>query len=264
MVENENAVLEVKNLSINFGGLKAVENVSFNLKKGQIVGLIGPNGAGKTTIFNLLTGVYAPTDGSILLNNDSIVDKKTYQINQAGVARTFQNIRLFKSMTVLENVKTAMNSKMKYPVISGVLRTPGWRNEEELATQRAINLLRVLDLDGYAHAKAGSLPYGQQRKLEIVRALATRPRVLLLDEPAAGMNPTETRELLEAIQVIRELFSLSILLIEHDMTFVMEICEYIFVLDYGRIIASGVAETVRNDPRVIAAYLGGGDTDGDA
>ena len=250
-------VLEVKDLAIRFGGLQAVEGVNFYIKKGQIVGLIGPNGAGKTTIFNLLTGVYTPTGGDILLDDKSILGKKTYQINQSGIARTFQNIRLFKDMSVLDNVKTAMNNQMRYPVISGVFRMGGYHREEREISKRAHALLEVLDLDAHAYSLAKNLPYGQQRKLEIARALATNPRVLLLDEPAAGMNPTETQELLASIQRIREKFDLSILLIEHDMNFVMEICEYIFVLDYGRIIASGEADEIRHDPKVIAAYLGG-------
>lgn len=250
-------VLQVEDLSVYFGGLQAVEGVSFYIKEGQIVGLIGPNGAGKTTIFNLLTGVYVPTKGDIYLDKKSILRKKTYQRNQLGLARTFQNIRLFKDMSVIENVKTAMNNQMNYSVVSGVFRGPGYRAQERKTSRRAHELLQVMGLDDKAHDMARNLPYGQQRKLEIARALASNPRVLLLDEPAAGMNPTETQDLLATIQMVREKFDLSVLLIEHDMNFVMGICEYIFVLDYGRIIARGEPDEVRTNEQVIAAYLGG-------
>ncbi|HIU32157.1 MAG TPA: ABC transporter ATP-binding protein [Candidatus Caccousia avistercoris] len=250
-------VLETENLGITFGGLRAVENVHFALEKEQIMGLIGPNGAGKTTVFNLLTGVYTPTEGQIKLDGKSIVGKKTYQITKAGIARTFQNIRLFKDMTVLDNVKVAMNYGMKYSFLSGIFSLPGYWREEAQVEQRALELLSVFHLEGNAGDLARNLPYGQQRKLEIARALAARPKVLLLDEPAAGMNPTETMELMNTIQRIREQFQVAVLLIEHDMSFVMGICEHIVVLDYGKIIASGSPEVVRNDPKVIAAYLGG-------
>lgn len=250
-------VLRVEDLSLNFGGLRAVDRVNFHIKERQIVGLIGPNGAGKTSIFNLLTGVYAPTDGDILLDEKSILRHKPYQINQMGIARTFQNIRLFKDMTVIDNVKTAMGKLMNYSLVSGVFRGVGYQKQERAVSQKAHDLLKMMDLDDKAHDLARNLPYGQQRKLEILRALASGPRVLLLDEPAAGMNPTETQELLSTIQMIQKEFDLSVLLIEHDMNFVMGICEYIFVLDYGRIIAAGEPETVRHDPHVIAAYLGG-------
>ncbi|MGD9559619.1 MAG: ABC transporter ATP-binding protein [Oscillospiraceae bacterium] len=250
-------VLQAEDLSVYFGGLHAVEAVSFYIKQGQIVGLIGPNGAGKTTIFNLLTGVYAPTRGDIYLENKSILRKKTYQRSQMGLARTFQNIRLFKDMSVIDNVKTAMNGRLRYSMFSGVFRGPGYRKAERAVSRSAHELLNVMGLDAHAHDYARNLPYGQQRKLEIARAIATQPKVLLLDEPAAGMNPTETQELLATIQMIRDRFELSVLLIEHDMNFVMDICEYIFVLDYGRIIAAGEPDEIRANPQVIAAYLGG-------
>ena len=251
------AVLETKNLGIAFGGLRALEDVQISIGEREIVGLIGPNGAGKTTMFNLLTDVYVPTEGSIELEGKSIVGKKTYQSTQNGISRTFQNIRLFKDVSVIDNVKIAMNFQMKYSVLSGIFRTPAYRREEKEVEARALELLKVFHLDGKADDMAKNLPYGQQRKLEIARALATNPKVLLLDEPAAGMNPTETRELMETIQLIRDRFEISILLIEHDMSFVMGICEHIFVLDYGKIIAEGSAEEIRNNPKVIAAYLGG-------
>ena len=251
------SVLETKNLGISFGGLQALEDVHFSIEEGEIIGLIGPNGAGKTTVFNLLTNVYVPTAGVIELEGSSIIGKKTYQITQNGIARTFQNIRLFKDASVINNVKIAMNSQMKYSVMAGIFRLPSYRREEKAVSKRAHELLQVFNLDKYAHDYARNLPYGQQRKLEIARALATNPKVLLLDEPAAGMNPTETKELMETISLIRDKFKISILLIEHDMNFVMGICEHIVVLDYGRIIAEGTAAEVRRNPKVIAAYLGG-------
>jgi branched-chain amino acid transport system ATP-binding protein len=250
-------VLETKNLGIAFGGLQALEDVHFSINEGEIIGLIGPNGAGKTTVFNLLTDVYTPTQGVIELEGVSIVGKKTYQITQNGIARTFQNIRLFKDATVINNVKIAMDSQMKYSVLAGIFRLPSYRKEEKAISKRAHELLQVFNLDAFAHDDAKNLPYGQQRKLEIARALATDPKVLLLDEPAAGMNPTETKELMETILLIRDKFKISILLIEHDMNFVMGLCEHIVVLDYGKVIAEGTAEEVRRNPKVIAAYLGG-------
>lgn len=251
------AVLEVNKLGITFGGLRALEDVHFKVEEGSIVGLIGPNGAGKTTVFNLLTGVYTPTEGTINLNGKSILKKKTYQIARSGIARTFQNIRLFKDMTVIDNVKTAMNNHMKYSALSGIFRLPSYRKEEEQVTARAMELLNVFGLADQANDRARNLPYGKQRELEIARAMAVEPKVLLLDEPAAGMNPTETQSLLEAVRLIREKFKISILLIEHDMNFVMGLCEHIIVLDYGKIIAEGSADEIRKNPKVISAYLGG-------
>lgn len=251
------SVLETRNLGISFGGLQALQDVHFSINKGEIIGLIGPNGAGKTTVFNLLTDVYIPSEGVIELDGENIVGKKTYQITQNGIARTFQNIRLFKDVSVIDNVKIAMNSQMKYSVLSGIFRLPSYRREEKEISNRAHELLQVFRLDEKAHDLAKNLPYGQQRKLEIARALATNPKVLLLDEPAAGMNPTETMELMETIMLIRERFKVAVLLIEHDMNFVMGICEHIVVLDYGKVIAEGTAEEIRSNPKVIAAYLGG-------
>lgn len=251
------AVLEAENLSIVFGGLHAVDDVHFSLEKEQIMGLIGPNGAGKTTVFNLLTGVYTPTTGQIKLEGQSILGKKTHQITRMGIARTFQNIRLFKDMTVLDNVRAAMNQKMKYSAVAGILSLPSYWREEAEVEEKAMELLSVFHLEDHASDRAKNLPYGQQRKLEIARALAAEPKVLLLDEPAAGMNPTETAELMETIELIRSRFHIAILLIEHDMSFVMGICEHLVVLDYGRIIASGSPEEIRSNPKVIAAYLGG-------
>ena len=251
------AVLEAKNLGIAFGGLRALQDVQFSIGEKEIIGLIGPNGAGKTTVFNLLTDVYVPTEGTITLENQNIVGKKTYQITQGGISRTFQNIRLFKDISVIDNVKIAMNFQMKYSGLSGIFRLPAYRREEERVDKRAHELLQVFNLDEKAEDLAKNLPYGQQRKLEIARALATNPKVLLLDEPAAGMNPTETKELMETIRLIRDRFGIAILLIEHDMNFVMGICERIYVLDYGKVIAEGNPEEIRNNPRVITAYLGG-------
>ncbi len=251
------ALLEVKNLGIAFGGLRALKDVQITIENGEIVGLIGPNGAGKTTVFNLLTDVYLPTEGTIELEGSSIVGKKTYEITQHGIARTFQNIRLFKYLSVIDNVKIAMNSQMHYSALAAILRLPSYWKEEQRVEEKARELLRVFDLEQYADTRASNLPYGQQRKLEIARALATDPKVLLLDEPAGGMNPTQTKELMETIKLIRDRFQISILLIEHDMSFVMGICERLVVLDYGMIIAAGKPEEVRSDPKVIAAYLGG-------
>ncbi|MDE6357003.1 MAG: ABC transporter ATP-binding protein [Eubacteriales bacterium] len=250
------SLLEAKNLGITFGGLKAVSGVDFDIKAGELVGLIGPNGAGKTTFFNLLTGVYKPTEGDITFDGKSIVGNNPYQINNLGIARTFQNIRLFKDLSVLDNVKIAYNSNMKYNAFEGIFRLPRYFKEEKQANEKAMELLKIFSLDSVYNEKSSNLSYGKQRKLEIARALASNPKLLLLDEPAAGMNPSETTELMETIAIIREKFNISILLIEHDMGLVMGICERLFVLEYGMLIASGLPEEVINNPRVVAAYLG--------
>ncbi len=249
-------LLEVKDLGISFGGLAALQHFDLVMEKGELVGLIGPNGAGKTTVFNLLTGVYLPTEGFINLQGRTLIGKKPDKIVQAGIARTFQNIRLFKDISVLDNVKIAFNHQMHYGVLSSLLRTPAYWHEEAAIDKKARELLAVFDMDTMAHEKAANLPYGKQRKLEIARALAANPKILLLDEPAAGMNPTETQELMETIMLIRNKFKVSVLLIEHDMQLVMGICERLVVLDYGMIIANGTPEEVKNDKRVITAYLG--------
>lgn len=250
------ALLEVKNLGISFGGLRAVDNFNVNIEQGQLYGLIGPNGAGKTTIFNLLTGVYKPTDGSILLDGQNMIGKGPEQINKSGIARTFQNIRLFKNLTVLDNVKIGLHNQVKYSIIDGIFRLPGYFRDEKNMDEKALELLKVFDLDAEANILASNLPYGKQRKLEITRALATNPKLLLLDEPAAGMNPNETVELMNTIRFIRDKFKISILLIEHDMKLVTGICEKITVLNFGTELASGTPDIVLNDPKVITAYLG--------
>ena len=250
-------LLETKNLGITFGVLKALQGLNLTVDMGEIVGLIGPNGAGKTTVFNLLTAVYEPTDGEIFLDGKSTAKKKTYQLNRMGIARTFQNIRLFKDMSVMDNVKVAFSNETKYSAISGIMRLPSFWKEEKRIEEKAMELLSMFDLQSLVDVKARHLAYGKQRKLEIVRALASNPKVLLLDEPAAGMNPTETAELADAINLIREKFEIAILLIEHDMSFVMGICDRLVVLDYGKEIARGLPDEVRKNPDVIAAYLGG-------
>ncbi len=256
MPEKKLPVLETKKLGITFGGLKAVQDFNIQIYQGELVGLIGPNGAGKTTVFNMLTGVYVPTEGTVLLNGVPLNGKKTHQFVAAGVARTFQNIRLFKQMTVIENVKTAFTKDIRYNMLDATFRTPKfWKAEKEM-TEKAMDLLAICHLEDKADVIAANLPYGQQRKLEIARALATNMKVLLLDEPAAGMNPTETAELLECINTIRDRFGVAILLIEHDMALVMNVCERIQVIDYGQTIASGLPEEIANNPKVIAAYLG--------
>ena len=249
-------MLEVKNLSIQFGGLRAVDGLNLTINKGQLYGLIGPNGAGKTTVFNMLTGVYKPTSGSILLNGANITGRSPVDINKAGIARTFQNIRLFKAMTVLDNVKVGLHNQKKYTTIEGILRLPRYFREEKEMNERALELLKVFDLDGEAESFAQNLPYGKQRKLEIARALATNPKLLLLDEPAAGMNPNETAELMDTIRFVRDSFDMTILLIEHDMKLVSGICEEVTVLNFGQELAQGVTTEVLNDPRVVTAYLG--------
>ena len=256
MPEKKLPVLETKKLGITFGGLKAVQDFNIQIYQGELVGLIGPNGAGKTTVFNMLTGVYVPTEGTVLLNGVPLNGKKTHQFVAAGVARTFQNIRLFKQMTVIENVKTAFTKDIRYNMLDATFRTPKfWKAEKEM-TEKAMDLLAICHLEDKADVIAANLPYGQQRKMEIARALATNMKVLLLDEPAAGMNPTETAELLECINTIRDRFGVAILLIEHDMSLVMNVCERIQVIDYGQTIASGLPEEIANNPKVIAAYLG--------
>ena len=255
-MSSSQAVLKAEHLGISFGGLKAVSDSNIELGASELVGLIGPNGAGKTTVFNLLTGVYQPTEGAIYINGKVVHSKKPHQMTAQGIARTFQNIRLFKNLTVLDNVKVAFNQHMKYSVLSSILRIGSYWREEQEIDRKARELLAIFHMEGEADSLAANLPYGKQRKLEIVRAMATGAKVLLLDEPAAGMNPTETAELMDAIATIREQFQLSILLIEHDMSLVMGICERIIVLDYGNIIASGTPFEVANNPKVIAAYLG--------
>ena len=250
------AMLDVKNLSIYFGGLKAVDDFSITIEKGQLYGLIGPNGAGKTTIFNLLTGVYKPDGGRILLDGKDITGHKAIQINQAGIARTFQNIRLFKELSVLDNVKVGLHNHHKYSTLSGILRLPSYYKVEKEMDERAMELLKVFDLDKEFDYKASNLPYGKQRKLEIARALATEPKLLLLDEPAAGMNPNETAELMKTIRFVRDHFDMTVLLIEHDMKLVSGICERLTVLNFGHMLAEGPTSEVLSNPEVIKAYLG--------
>lgn len=250
------ALLEVSNLTISFGGLRAVDDFNLEIKKGQLYGLIGPNGAGKTTVFNLLTGVYKPNEGIIKLAGQDITGLKTIEINKAGIARTFQNIRLFKELSVIDNVKAGLHNNYHYTTIEGIFRLPNYFKVEKEMTERAMELLKVFDLDKEADYLASNLPYGKQRKLEIARALATEPKLLLLDEPAAGMNPNETGELMDTIRFVREQFDMTILLIEHDMKLVSGICEELTVLNFGRILTQGETGTVLNDPQVITAYLG--------
>ena len=249
-------VLECSHLGVDFGGLRAVNDFNFTIGKTEIAGLIGPNGAGKTTVFNLLTKVYTPTRGTILLNGMDTHGKTTVQINKMGIARTFQNIRLFSNLSVEDNVKIGLHNQKKYSAIEGVLRLPSYWKKEKEAHERAMELLSIFNMEYMANWRAGNLPYGAQRRLEIVRALATDPCLLLLDEPAAGMNPAETAELMENIVKIRDKFQIAVLLIEHDMTLVMGICEGICVLNFGEVIAKGTAEDIRSNPTVIEAYLG--------
>lgn len=258
------AMLEVKNLGISFGGLRAVDDFHISIEKGQLYGLIGPNGAGKTTVFNMLTGVYTPDEGTISLDGADITGKKTIDINKAGIARTFQNIRLFEDQSVLDNVKIGLHNQMSYSTLTGILRLPKYRKVEAEMDEKAMELLKVFDLEREAGFLSSNLPYGKQRKLEIARALATNPKLLLLDEPAAGMNPTETEDLLNCINTIRDRLGIAILLIEHDMSLVMNVCQRIQVLDYGRTIAAGAPDEIANNPQVISAYLGSDDdTDSD-
>ena len=254
----QSPVLECRHLGIDFGGLSAVKDFNMAIGRTEIAGLIGPNGAGKTTVFNLLTKVYQPTRGTILLDGVDTHNMNTVQVNKAGIARTFQNIRLFDNLSVEDNVKIGMHNAIHSGLLSSVLRLPSYWREEKIAHQRALELLSLFDMQDLANAKAGSLPYGAQRRLEIVRALGTNPSLLLLDEPAAGMNPSETAELMENIVKIRDTFQIAILLIEHDMSLVMGICEGICVLNFGQIIAKGTPTEIQNNPEVIKAYLGNG------
>lgn len=253
-------ILEVKNLTKNFGGLCAVSNASMTINQGELIGLIGPNGAGKTTLFNLLTGVYEPSSGLIELNEDGqkiqLGGLKPYKITSYGISRTFQNIRLFKAMTVLENVKVAMHKNVRYGTIAAILRLPSYYSEEKWVEEKACELLKEVGLYSKRNEMATNLPYGEQRRLEIARALAIQPKILFLDEPAAGMNPQETADLTKLIHHIREKYKLTVILIEHDMSLVMNICERIYVLDYGKMIANGSPEEIKNNEFVIKAYLG--------
>ena len=250
------ALLETKNLGISFGGLRAVNAFDISVEKGQLYGLIGPNGAGKTTIFNLLTGVYQPDEGAILLDGVDLTGKKTIDICKEGIARTFQNIRLFGDMPVLDNVKVGLHNHHIYSTFEGIFRLPRYHRVEREMNEKAMELLKVFGLEEFADYKAENLPYGQQRKLEIARAMATAPKLLLLDEPAAGMNPNETKELMDTIRFVRDHFDMTILLIEHDMKLVSGICEKLTVLNFGEVLAQGDTQDVLNNPEVITAYLG--------
>lgn len=249
-------VLDVNNLSISFGGLRAVDDFNIKIQSGELYGLIGPNGAGKTTVFNLLTGVYKPDEGKILLEGEDITGLKTIDINKAGIARTFQNIRLFKDLSVIDNVKVGLHNQFSYSTIEGILRMPRFHKVEKEMNNKAMALLKVFELDDEAELLAQNLPYGKQRKLEIARALATDPKLLLLDEPAAGMNPNETLELMQTIKDVQEVFGKTILLIEHDMKLVSGICEKLTVLNFGSVLCEGKTSEVLNNPEVIRAYLG--------
>ena len=255
-MENKKPLLVAKNISISFGALKAVDKFNLEIKSGELIGLIGPNGAGKTTIFNILTGVYNASSGEYTLDGENVIKTSTSVLVKKGLARTFQNIRLFKYLSVLDNVVAAYNFRMKYGILSGMLRFPNFWREEKEAKEKAMALLKIFDLDKYANMHAGNLPYGEQRKLEIARAMATEPKILLLDEPAAGMNPKETEDLMNTIKLIRDKFGIAVLLIEHDMKLVLGICERLVVLNYGQILASGDPKEVINNPQVVEAYLG--------
>ena len=250
------ALLDVTNLSISFGGLRAVDDFNMTIEKGELYGLIGPNGACKTTVFNLLTGVYKPNEGKIKLDGEDITRKNTIEINHAGIARTFQNIRLFKQMSVIDNVKVGLSERFKYSTLEGILHVGRYKKVEKQIDDEAMRLLKVFDLDGERDTLASNLPYGKQRKLEIVRAMATDPKLLLLDEPAAGMNPNETKELMETIALVRKEFEMTILLIEHDMKLVSGICEKLTVLNFGKVLCQGETKEVLSNPEVIKAYLG--------
>lgn len=249
-------MLEVTQLGISFGGLRAVDALSMSIEKGGLVGLIGPNGAGKTTVFNMLTGVYRPTDGGIRLDGENLVGKAPHEICRLGVARTFQNIRLFSKLTVLDNVKTALHNQVGYTLAESFLHLGSYRKKEREMDERALGILRVFGLAEKSQFTAANLPYGQQRKLEIARALGTSPKLLLLDEPAAGMNPQETGELMETIELVRKKYGVTVLLIEHDMKLVAGICEYLYVLNFGRELAQGTPSEVLHNPEVVTAYLG--------
>ena len=255
-MENKKPLLVAKDISISFDALKAVDNFNLEINSGELIGLIGPNGAGKTTVFNILTGVYNASSGEYTLDGENVIKTSTSALVKKGLARTFQNIRLFKYLSVLDNVVAAYNFRMKYGILSGMLRFPNFWREEKEAKEKAMALLKIFDLDKYAGMHAGNLPYGEQRKLEIARAMATEPKILLLDEPAAGMNPKETEDLMNTIKLIRDKFGIAVLLIEHDMKLVLGICERLVVLNYGQILASGDPKEVINNPQVVEAYLG--------
>ena len=255
-MENKKPLLVAKDISISFRALKAVDNFNLEINSGELIGLIGPNGAGKTTVFNILTGVYNASSGEYTLDGENVIKTSTSALVKKGLARTFQNIRLFKYLSVLDNVVAAYNFRMKYGILSGMLRFPNFWREEKEAKEKAMALLKIFDLDKYAGMHAGNLPYGEQRKLEIARAMATEPKILLLDEPAAGMNPKETEDLMNTIKLIRDKFGIAVLLIEHDMKLVLGICERLVVLNYGQILASGDPQEVINNPKVVEAYLG--------
>lgn len=255
-MENKKPLLIAKDISISFGALKAVDSFNLEINSGELIGLIGPNGAGKTTVFNILTGVYNASSGEYTLDGENVIKTSTSALVKKGLARTFQNIRLFKYLSVLDNVIAAYNFRMKYGILSGMLRFPNFWREEKEAKEKAMALLKIFDLDKYAGMHAGNLPYGEQRKLEIARAMATEPKILLLDEPAAGMNPKETEDLMNTIKLIRDKFGIAVLLIEHDMKLVLGICERLVVLNYGQILASGDPKEVINNPQVVEAYLG--------